>query len=390
MNWDNYFYVPFLKTQEAELKAVRELSSDVKERILPFVILTKARSNGKAYLERNPDKIDGDIDKNLKKWKDAFGVTSPFFLDLSSEEVRKNAQIRDLILPDGGYSNWVNFVREKKQEFPHVIPLIQINDEGDKSGGVNKKLQLNSLLDNFDYVGYREEIFSSEDDANDFAGYIHETLEGVLLAEGIAPTKLILILDVGYLFPKKHYQAAEKVVNILNAIGDLCIQHVIVTGTSFPLTLSDFVEDQKVDEYEGVLSSETVPMYQRIISEYRGATMPIYGDYALIHPVKNTNESYARGWIPRIDVSCGCNMHFIRRRRGKKGDYRTTYQDVAYRVVSKKWFSNVPECWGKDTINDAAWGKVEQAIPRFWVAVRANIHISTIVAQTHCSRFFDD
>lgn len=381
MNWDNYCYVPFLKTQEAELKAVQELTSGVKGKILPFVILTRARSNGKAYLERHPDEIDGDIDRNLKKWKDGFGVSSPFFLDLSSEEVRQNTQIMDLIVPDEGYCNWVNFVREKKQEFPHIIPLIQINDEADTSEGENKRLQLQSLLKDFDYVGYREEIFSSEDDANDFAGYIHETLKGVLIADGKAPAKLVLILDVGYLFPKKHSQAADKVVKILNAIGDLCIQHVIVTGTSFPLTLSDFVEDQKADEYEGILHSETVPMYQRIKNEYSGATIPIYGDYALIHPVKNTVASYARGWIPRIDVSCGDTMSFIRRRRGKDGDYGATYQDVAYRIISKEWFANVPKCWGKDKINDAAWGKVEQVIPRFWVAVRANIHMSTIVEE---------
>lgn len=78
MNWNKYYYVPFLKTQEAEFKAVQELSEDVKERILPFVILTKARSNSRAYLERNPDKIDGDIDKNIEKWKNVFGVSSPF------------------------------------------------------------------------------------------------------------------------------------------------------------------------------------------------------------------------------------------------------------------------------------------------------------------------
>ena len=389
MNWNKYYYVPFLKTQEAEFKAVQELSEDVKERILPFVILTKARSNSRAYLERNPDKIDGDIDKNIEKWKNVFGVSSPFFLDLSSEAVRQNAQIMNLMLPSDGYCNWVQFVREKKKDFPYIIPLIQINDAADTSDGENKRLQIEALLGDFDYIGYREEIFSSNDDANDFAGYIRETLEGVLLADGKAPTKLILILDVGYLFPNKHVQAADKVVKILNAISDLCIQHVIVTGTSFPLALSDFVEDQKAVEYEGTLNSETVPMYQCINSNYFGGVMPLYGDYALIHPVKNTAETYARGWIPRIDVSCGDIMHFMRRRR-KNRDYKATYQDVAYRIISKKWFSGIPECWGKDKINDAAWGKVEQAIPRFWVAVRANIHISTIVAQINYSKFFED
>lgn len=205
--------------------------------------------------------------------------------------------------------------KREKKDFPYIIPLIQINDAADTSDGENKRLQIEALLGDFDYIGYREEIFSSNDDANDFAGYIRETLEGVLLADGKAPTKLILILDVGYLFPNKHVQAADKVVKILNAISDLCIQHVIVTGTSFPLALSDFVEDQKAVEYEGTLNSETVPMYQCINSNYFGGVMPLYGDYALIHPVKNTAETYARGWIPRIDVSCGDIMHFIRRRR---------------------------------------------------------------------------
>lgn len=37
MNWNKYYYVPFLKTQEAEFKAVQELSEDVKERILPLL-----------------------------------------------------------------------------------------------------------------------------------------------------------------------------------------------------------------------------------------------------------------------------------------------------------------------------------------------------------------
>lgn len=133
-----------------------------------------------------------------------------FFLDLSSEEVRQNDQIKDLIAPDGGYHNWVQFVIEKKKEFPEIIPLVQINDELDTSGGNNRKLQLEALLKNFDYVGYREEIFSSEDNADDFAGYIRETLDGILLENRKAPEKLILILDVGYLFPKNIFKRKIK------------------------------------------------------------------------------------------------------------------------------------------------------------------------------------
>ena len=389
MNWNNYFYVPFLKTLDAEFKAIQELTPEVKAKILPFVILTKGRASSKASLEKNPDKINGDINKNLQKWKDAFDELCPFFLDLSSEEVRQNDQIKDLIAPDGGYHNWVQFVIEKKKEFPEIIPLVQINDELDTSGGNNRKLQLEALLKNFDYVGYREEIFSSEDNADDFAGYIRETLDGILLENRKAPEKLILILDVGYLFPKKYIQAKNKVIEILNAINDLAIQHIIVTGTSFPLTISDFVEDQKVDEYEGSLDSEAILMYQSIKNEYHGTIMPMYGDYALIHPVKNKAMSYARGWIPRIDVSYGDTMHFIRRRRNKD-DYKEAYQNIAYNISSKEWFSKVPECWGKEKIKDAAWGKIEKVIPQFWVSVRAKTHMSAIVAQCNCARFFED
>lgn len=387
MNLDRYLYSPFLKTQEAELRAVKELPLSVKESILPFLVLTKARSSGRAYLERNPDKIDGDIEKSLQKWKENFGETLPFFLDLSTESARQNTQIIDLMSPEQGYHNWVQFVRDKKQMFPQMIPVIQINDEADMSNGVNKRRQLTSLLRECSYIGYREEIFASEDSAEDFIGYIRETLEDVIqVDDNRSLSKVVLILDVGYLFPNKNVQAAAKVVNILNGLNDLGLQKIIVTGTSFPLTLSDFVEDQKADEYEGMLRSETVPMYESIIDQYQGIR-PIYGDYALIHPVKNTVESYARGWIPRIDVSCGDRMYFLRSRK-KDRDYKTTYQGVAYGLISKDWFAGVPECWGKSKINDASWGMVEQAIPRFWVAVRANIHMTTIVANMENAELF--
>ncbi|QHV55592.1 hypothetical protein DMI72_04855 [Akkermansia muciniphila] len=52
MNWNNYFYVPFLKTLDAEFKAIQELTPEVKAKILPFVILTKGRASSKASLEK--------------------------------------------------------------------------------------------------------------------------------------------------------------------------------------------------------------------------------------------------------------------------------------------------------------------------------------------------
>lgn len=80
----NFKYCPIIKTGDAELRALSQLSSSVKDKMHPIIELTRGRKSAKDS--------KGDINKRIRKLIDIFPYND-FFLDITSDEALSNEDI---------------------------------------------------------------------------------------------------------------------------------------------------------------------------------------------------------------------------------------------------------------------------------------------------------
>ncbi|AMO58792.1 beta family protein [Endozoicomonas montiporae] len=113
-------YSPVVKTRDAELKGLEQLSSSVKDKILPVYELTKSRKSSRAP--------DGDIFKRMKKIAE-IQQDRPFVLDLCTDEKYINPQIEQLLDESRGYSYWLGFLNIHKNL--NIIPMVHLYDDED-------------------------------------------------------------------------------------------------------------------------------------------------------------------------------------------------------------------------------------------------------------------
>lgn len=120
----------------------------------------------------------------------------------------------------------------------------------------------------------------------------------------------MVIIDLAFLSPR--WRGREETLQQLRIFIESChsygVKGVIVTGSSFPQSVYDLV-DQKEDE--GEISSQMIKIYEELSD-----TGIKYGDYAFIHPQKFS--SFARGWIPRIDIPLSGKLFFRKQKREKR------------------------------------------------------------------------
>lgn len=350
-------YVPVMKTGDAELRGLANVSSDIKDRITPLIELTRSRTSKK--------KPQGDISRRLEKFEEVFG-NRQFILDLTAIEDLRNDQIRDLQDTDRGYENWIKFLEEVKRGFEYIIPVIQISDIGiDDETELDKRIekQVYELNKIFKTVAYRFPI--------DYEEY---TQDLDVICKGISKDKLICIIDAGFVLRGKVDDYSGKAQQVVENLKQKNLTSIVLTATSFPINVMNYtnVEDQ------GEFDLEEWLLYKNIIGKID--TELCYGDYATIHPIRSP-QAGGNGWIPRIDVPIKKQLFFYRNRKGKleKG-YKLAYTRVAKKIIKDdryvKLVKKIGPCWGIEQIELAADGSPQGLSPSFWISVRININIT--------------
>ncbi len=142
-------YVPIIKTGDAEIRGLENLSDDVKDDITPLFELTRSRKS------KNVPR--GDIYRRLNRLEEAYG-NRQFIIDLTADPILANKQIEHLRDNRNGYRKWIAFLVSLKEDSPEIIPVIQISDEGvDSAKDFYDRIQkqVESLDKNFDNIVYR-------------------------------------------------------------------------------------------------------------------------------------------------------------------------------------------------------------------------------------------
>lgn len=400
-------YTPFIRTSDAELRGIGYLEERIKNIISPFFILTKSKMLTSRALDKLKDEesvVSGSVWRSLNNVGEKFGKDRPFFLDIAVDSIpnsqemiqiqsdfykRKSKEnkgealfderqyewveeMRGLVSSDEGYKKWCDFVMLAKENFPAIIPALQFSVQDGNDPMPDFLRQVEFLSHNFSMFALRLQRPSTKSNWLELGKYLVERI-----CEKGGKDKVMVIIDLAFLSPK--WRGREETLQQLRIFIESChsygVKGVIVTGSSFPQSVYDLV-DQKEDE--GEIPSQMIKIYEELSD-----TGIKYGDYAFIHPQKFSSS--ARGWIPRIDIPLSGTLFFRKQRKEKDGVYARVYENIAYVLIQEGKLSEVPNCWGKACILRAGNGegvgpKTQQgASPSFWISVRLNIHITSIV-----------
>ena len=344
--------MPIIKTGDAELRAINNLSIVAKKAITPLFELTKSR--------KCPTKEYGDIYRRLGKLKEVYGDRR-FCLDLTTAENLINYQIRELQDSNDGYAKWVDFLISQKADYSKIVPVVMLDFvEGETEEAFYLKLgsQVEKLGKNFDKIAYR---FSY--------GYLAYENDIKKLCKKISSTKLIGVLDVGFMPYGSVSNYKSQIEPIIKKLNGFKLNQIVLASSSYPKIPTDYG-----GEYEGDFQLDKLKLYNYFSSA-------AYGDYATIHPIISS-QAGGNGWIPRIDMPTkkGTIFYYRSRKTGKEKKYSSAYIRVAKKVVSDKNYQNtrnfIGDCWGIEQIELAAAGSPQGLSPSFWISVRMNIHIT--------------
>lgn len=359
----SFRYIPIIKTGDAEMRGLENLSEKVKDQITPLVELTRSRSTKK--LPR------GDIFRRIARLNQAYGKRQ-FIIDLTGIKELTNQQIEELLKSDGNYKTWVKFITERKQELPLLIPTVQVKEDIDDLQEINRRLQgqVRELNKCFDLIAYRFEVHDQN--------YISDL--DIIKKEIDLPSKLICVIDSNFINQQKATIYSNAIENVITNLAKLGIYNIIVAGTSFPQNPTAFGEDEHGDyNLEEVITYNSVK--KDLDHNIKKKINLIYGDYASINPNRNDQRG-GSPWVPRIDIPNLETLFYFRSRRNKKIEesYAQAYERVARQVFQdtryKKIKKELGSCWGLQQIELAANGVPPGLSPSFWISVRMNIHIT--------------
>lgn len=345
-------YNLLFKTGDAELRALERTKFET-SRVFPIVELTRGRKS-------KYDKI-GLISKRIKKLSKIFGKHS-VCLDLTTSADLENEEIKDLYDFTNGYSKWVNYLSDLKNQniFKEVIPTILVNTE-DKELDENLLKQVENL-NSFNHILYRNNL---TDD-----GYYDDLITIKELVNNNKKQQFTFVLDCEYVPVGAYLNVVSVLEARIKKVKNLIPKvNIIVVATSFPRYVSDIGNDET-----DIFPLDEITIYNKL----QDKECVYYGDYGSINPERNDTVTMARGWIPRIDVPTLNGIYYYRKRRALyNNDYALTYTAVARDVVADPRFPDDDNSnWGIQQIKASSEGDAPGSAPSFWISVRMSIFMS--------------
>ncbi|MDH3003472.1 hypothetical protein A1D28_09370 [Pasteurella multocida] len=337
VDFNSYNYYPTLRSRVAEIKGLRELTDDRKDKIIPLITLNN-------WLQYGFDRAMNNISSSFKD--------RPFFIDLPHQndisiwnKMFANSPESYYLRSDvNNYKEWMDFT----ETFPFAIPVVQFSS---KQRAVTQQA-----------------IFFEKTKgklAFRIRDYILDTPLVINAISALQDVRnVIVFIDCQYIRDNfsYHQQMCINTINQLRAQEPFLT--ICVLSTSFPISPAQFT-----NEYgEGVINILEHSLHTNI----GGRNVAIYGDHSSIHSIIYDEErGYA--WSARIDYPIETDW-FILRKAGAKGD---GYPELAKNIVSHfgHLFSS-KFCWGEKMILDASRGENHHKAPASWIAIRMNIHLS--------------
>lgn len=355
-------YTLQIKTGDAEYRALKNIPKDAffKANFRLLIEIIRGRKSKK-------DQI-GDLQKRISALEDFLDRTSCVFFDITSEESLSNEQIDELYDFQYGYANWDVLFAQLQSKYPNAAPMLLVNDQD--ADYKNFVKQVKTFAEKYNKIGYKIYPLLDDDIIEREIKIIKNNIQN--------NTQIFIFYDQGYIVDGLIKIATNRAIDCLGNVSAILesIPNVeyIFTSTSFPDSVTSLSGNMN-----GKIKCSEISLYEQIEHSVKAIKdMNIsYSDYGSITPKRNDETVfYSRGWTPRIDVPIlsAQQIYYYRQKREKR-DYADVYVDVAKKCVSDYLFPKDIDCWGIQTIKNAAAGFKPGATPSFWLSVRMNIFI---------------
>lgn len=328
----NTTYVPTVFLRGSELLAVAELDDASKDLLTPIFCL-KPWATAKA-LSRSMDKIE-------EVYSDR-----PYFLDIDpfyDKEAKRPAQqdYYDLI-EDEVNQSWVEFF----DEYPNAFPCLQVN-----------RANIAATQNQIDGFTKREKIFLVRLDHEHGRGF-SEVIQTVC---NVGHANFGFVLDAGW--SRDLLSRTNWVDGLVKQIVDLRGDDIpiIVTGSSFPASFTEYSLGERVDVAERILFSQLQGANNR--------ARLVYGDWA---SSRSPSEGGGGAVIPpRIDLATERTWEIFR-----SDDDAPEFSDLAQEVMGSPNYPTDLAIWATYMIASTALGDPNGITTlRRATAVRINMHL---------------
>lgn len=332
-------YYPNLKTTDSELRALRNLSAEIKKKICPVFELTRSR--------KTKSTPSGSLSKRADQLKEAY--SGRFILDLCTEPTLMNDETLDLFDEGSGYESWKNFLG--RNFGGEIVPCALYVEDG---SGENFKEQIGWIIQKYGRVCLRTSV------ADEFIASLYSW------ALEVASPEQIILCPILYYVPESEFNSAVSACQyyINSVIGNRPPRELIFVASSFPRSVLDL---PGCLDTTGSFNATEVTLEDTLKLAY--PNLPISNsDFASVHPRRY--ETKGGTWVPRIDYFEGNTFRYSRFRQSA-GGYVT-----AAMMIDTASIARLPRCWGTDQISLAKAKRLPGASPSFWISVRINCWIS--------------
>ncbi|OOF43460.1 hypothetical protein BKK51_11510 [Rodentibacter trehalosifermentans] len=336
LNFNHFNYYPTLRSRVAEIAALRELTNDRKDKIIPLITLHNWLQYG--------------FDRAVTNIENAF-PDRPFFLDLPQKsdfsvwnKMESNSpESFSLKNESSNFYEWTQFVDQHQ----YAIPVVQLSS---RQRAVTQ--QAIYFENNKHKLAFR---------IRDYLQDTHLVINAISALQDI--NNVIVFIDCQYI--RDNFLHHQKMC--INTINQLRSQEpsltICVLSTSFPISPAQFTDNT---------GTGSIDMLEHLLfNSIGGENVAIYGDHGSIHSViYDDDRNYA--WSARIDLPLN-NEWIINRIAGTKGD---GYPEIARRLIEQYPRLKKPDNWGEQRILSAATNGEYAKAPAPWISTRMNIHLS--------------
>ncbi|HAS6274678.1 TPA: beta family protein [Vibrio vulnificus] len=343
-----YKYYPLIKTRDAELRCFRQLKEDDFLHILPIYELTKSRS----VKSTAPD---GDIHKRMSQISEIQGV-NPFILDLCTSPKYENPQIRQLLQPYDGFSEWRAFLNFYKKDL-NIIPMIHIYEDEESSFDDVVNF-VTEMKNGYEKLAVR---LPYNLEADEYSYYLEP------IVSHIGNSKLIVLLDADYIRNESKNDIEAVIEQFSCSVASVLtlpsIDACVMLCTTFPASVAKEGKSDSDGEFR---------IYEEQIYQGVKERVPVkYGDYASI----NTEQIEIKGgtFVPRIDIALKDSFIYKRYRRDDG-----SYPRCAKEMIRDEKYIDLG-IWSNEEITLASKNLPSGISPSFWISVRMFYYMRTRV-----------
>lgn len=333
ISFDDYSYFPALRTRQAELKGLEQLSTDQKLRLLPMLTLG-----------RWPKATD--FNKSAEKAAIAMEKL-PHVLDLTNDVSHLGDEQRKLRDSTDAFAAWRDFAIQ----YDSAIPVVQLVPGAKARDQVRQATLLENAAGK---IAFR---------IRDFAVDTSLIINAISAMDD--PGNALVYIDCQYIRSALAAYVTATVATINQLRAQFPELFIVVLSTSFPPSVLPFADPS---QQRGVIDIQERDLHSRI----GGSAVSAYGDHGSVHSVVYDDTKIMR-WSARIDYPRELSWHF-ERRPGEQGE--AGYITAAAAIAATDPDIGKRGIWGEEMIVKAAQGQPHARAPAPWIAVRVNIHLA--------------